>query len=111
MENVIHQFIPIDANVIGSADDCIYFLPEFFGKKYYRLVELVPPSEKPGERTYIIDLAYGTQQNAGTIRQGVVDAERQKIKEYVERNKDVLEKIAEYSSGGTTLTIWKGTAP
>ncbi len=102
----IHEQIPENATVIGSADDCIYFLPPFTGTKYYSKVTDLPTDYSLMPNTFILDISYNTQKNEDVERQKVVDAERQKIKDFISNHVSVLIKKFELTNG-STLRIWR----
>jgi len=103
----IRSNVPEKSLVIGSADDCIFFLPDFFGDKKYARVDTIPASFIIDSSTYIIDISYITQRDTGTSRQEIVDAERQKIKDFISVHQSELEKIVEVKQD-TFVTIWRG---
>jgi hypothetical protein len=103
--DLIHATIPDGSLVIGSADDCTYFLPEFFGPKDYQKVTTVEPGPL-SSNTFVMDISYSTQRNNNGIRQEVIDAERQKIKDFIALHPDELE-IAAQSREDVWITIWK----
>ena len=101
----IQMNIPAGASVIGSADDCIYFTP-FFEMKNYQKVTNVDGNAPLENDTYVLDISYATQTGNDTARQDVVDAERQKIKDFIAARKDELVQVLQYK-GTSTITIWK----
>lgn len=105
--DTIHGIVPEGSFVIGSADDCIFFLPEFFGEKKYARVDTLPESFTMTPSTYVLDISYSSQRDTGTSRQEIVDAERQKIKDFITARASELEKVFE-SKQDTFVTIWRG---
>ncbi len=105
--DAIHDTIPTEAKVVGSADDCIYFLPELTGMKKYYPASQLPTNFIIDNNTYFLDISYATQRDTGTNRQDVIDAERKRIKDLILAHAEQLEKIAEYRQG-TWVTIWRG---
>ncbi len=106
INTAIHAIIPEDARIIGSADDCMHFLPAIHGKKYYVDVSTKPLLEDD-RSTYVMRISYSTQENNGTPRQGVVDAQRQELDAFVRTHENELEKVHEDPRYG--LTIWRAT--
>ena len=104
INSAIHAVIPENARIIGSADDCMHFLPAVNGKKYY-----VDVSKNPAlgthEPTYVVQISYSTQEDNGTPRQGVVDAQRKQLDLFVQSHQDRLIKV--YDGDAVHLTIWR----
>ena len=106
--DLIHANIPVGSHVIGSADDCVYFFPPFFGEKKYSKV--VFWEKELDSHTYILDISYATQRETDSNRQTVIDAERKKIKDFIALHQSQLEKVFEFKQG-TWVTIWRVRAP
>jgi len=105
--DAIHASIPENAIVIGSADDCIYFLPEISGMKKYYHIDNLPDDFVITKEAYFISLSYATQRDSGTVRQPLIDAERQKMQKYVDAHASNLKLIFSYR-GETYIDIWQG---
>jgi hypothetical protein len=105
ISSIIQNTIPPNATVIGSADDCIYFLSPVFGAKHYYKVDQTPPSILESEY-YVIDVSYATQQDKDGKRQDIIDGERKIIKEFITAHSPELQKLTTHSDG-FNLTIWK----
>ncbi len=104
--NIINETIPNYATVIGSADDCIYFLPHTEKKIYYMNVASLPVEFELYQSTYLIDISYTSQQDTGGTRYKIVDMDRQKIKDYIQMSRDKIEMIFERRAGNN-ITIWR----
>ena len=88
--------------IIGSADDCIYFMPGLFEDRRYFSVDLsqdlaknaqkIDIERQLGPNTFVIDILYPGQINP-TIRGQVVSRERQKMRDFLEAHKNELELI------------------
>lgn len=107
--DAIHRTIPQEAIIVGSADDCIYFLPELTGMKKYYPVSALPSDFIINSNTYFLNISYATQRDTGTDRQNVIDAERKKIQDFIINHTSSLEKIIEIRNG-TYVDIWRGKA-
>lgn len=101
----IHSTVPLNAQLIGSADDCIYFLPEFFGKYYYTKVDERDSNSSLIRGTYLIQLSYASQQDKTSIRQLTVDKEHQKMNTLIENNIQKLERVVSYTDLAD-LNVW-----
>ncbi len=112
----IQEGIPEDSLVIGSSDDCIYFQKEIFENKKYLNIDFEQglagnPENLEIEQfisndTYVMELYYGNRVNRDSIRQGTVNAERQKIVDFINENESNLELIHE-DLEGNTLRIYR----
>lgn len=105
--SAVHSLVPVGATVVGSADDCIYFLPEWFGPIKYIRVDALPPDFKLDESVYVLDISYSSQRGTGTSRQDIIDRERQQVQAYIVAHADQLEKKLEIKKD-TYVTIWQG---
>ncbi len=102
INQAIHAHTPVGATIIGSGDDCMFFIPPVSGNKHY-----IPVSSNPtlGENpVYLLNISYSTQENTGSTRQGVLDSERQLMKDFIAANKEKLQPI--YSSARPFIEIW-----
>ncbi len=101
----IHSTIPSGATVIGTADDCIYFLPPIFGEKYYHKVDQIQSTVLPSTY-YVLEIEYLSQTGKDGVRQETVAAERKKLSDFIAAHAGeltpVLVKNEQYH-----LTIWK----
>ncbi len=102
----IETLLPENAIIIGSADDCIYFLPPFSKNKYYYKVSELPSNYVLEANTYVLEIAYETQLNDDTIRGAVTASERKILDDFIQKNKSRLVKISD-AAPGVPLTIWK----
>lgn len=108
----IQKNIPEKSLTIGSADDCMYFIPPLFGDRKYMRVDLgtdFSPKYKSediyefigselnqGNSVYILDLYYSNVLgNSGSRKTEIIDNERAKIKEFIEKNKTYLTLVYE----------------
>jgi hypothetical protein len=94
--------IPENALVIGSSDDCIYFLKGVFSDRQYYKVDsgwsnpqtVADESDRPA---YIMQLIHSNQSDSA-IRQGVINKERAAIDPFIQENQDRLKLIFETSN-------------
>jgi len=101
----LYENTPKGSLVIGSSDDCIYFLNELFEERSYLSVDLESqlagnPEELKledfiNENTYVMDLRYGNRQGNDSIRQDTINAEREKIDDFISENSSNLELVFE----------------
>ncbi|MDO8428053.1 MAG: hypothetical protein Q7S92_02455 [Candidatus Diapherotrites archaeon] len=104
--NQIQSVIPDSAWVIGSSDDCSYFLKNFLGNQGY--FNVVPKSDlgttysdfnileyAQGRQLYVLDLTYSNLSKNTSTRQTVIDHERSKLKEFIEIHSSELSLVYE----------------
>ena len=102
--DAIHGNVPGGSLVIGSSDDCIYFQKNLFPDVAYLRVR--EPENGAGHasflahakslgyaETYVVSLSYSYRQGRDSGRQGIVDAERQILREFIEANGANLELV------------------
>ncbi|MDZ4256165.1 MAG: hypothetical protein U1C71_01040 [archaeon] len=106
VSEIILNNIPVQSHVIGSADDCIYFLPEYFGKYFYHQAKIDSSFINPDTGYYILDIAYLTQIKNDSTRQDVINRERGVIKAFISENRDRLIQVYS-SSENARVTIWR----
>lgn len=97
--NQINSTIPDNALVIGSSDDCMYFLQGITGNKRYLNVDLgadlannpknLKIEEFLNDNTYVMQLLYSNR-GGESDRQKIIDAERKKMSDFLIQNKDSL---------------------
>jgi hypothetical protein len=49
------------------------------------------------DKTYVLELRYGNRLGRESVRQQTIEKEREKIKEFIEKNKDRLQLVFETS--------------
>lgn len=97
----VFAVVPENALVIGSADDCIYFLKGVFSNRQYYQVDsgwLDPQklAEESDGPVFVMQLRHSNQSDSA-IRQNVIDLGRQKIEPFIEQNKNRLTLVFETS--------------
>jgi len=100
---ILYEKTPEDALIIGSSDDCMYFLNGFFPKRRYLNVDLnqglagnpqgLSIEQFIDSKTYVIDLEYSSRFGRQDMRYQTIANERAKIKEFIEKNKEGLELV------------------
>ncbi|MEK6970144.1 MAG: hypothetical protein AABW68_00420 [archaeon] len=95
---ILPSFIPESSIVIGSADDCIYFLDPLFGERHYYPISNYSNQEVPAG-AYLLDIGYTSQQGKGGPRSELVDAERELIRKYFRDHSDSLTQVFEGENG------------
>jgi len=103
----IYENTPENALVIGSSDDCIYFLNEMFPQRRYISVDLNQqlagnPKELKledfiGENTYVLNLRYSNRISGTVGRQTNTDAERARMDEFISDNCENIELVSEFN--------------
>ena len=85
--------------LIGSSDDCNYVLSELFDDRSYLDVGNKALEEEIAkyEDAYILDISYRTV-DYSSVRGQMVAAERQPVKEFIEKNQERLARIFEAGS-------------
>lgn len=106
--NIIHSTIPEGSTVIGSADDCVYFIPAFFGEYYYQKIDSNTTINNLTNKTYVLSISYFTQQDKNAPRQDIITGERGLIQKFIRENSSHLEKVIE-NNENANVTIWKVT--
>ena len=114
--NQIYENTENGSMIIGSSDDCIYFVHNFYDDRKYLRVDL---ENEYGEyfkgkdarsyfteNTYIMDLDYQNRKNKTELRQQTNIAERNKMKEFIEENKKNLTEVFS-TNEPHDLTIYK----
>jgi len=101
----IYANTPENALIIGSSDDCMYFVNGFFPKRRYLNVNLkqglagnpqhLTLSQFIDNKTYVLDLQYSNRFGRKSLRQQTIERERKEIKEFIEKNKDRLKLVFE----------------
>lgn len=101
----IYANTPENALIIGSSDDCMYFLNGMFPKRRYLNIDLeqglagnpqnLSIEQFIDDKTYVLELRYGNRSGRESARQHVIEKEREKIKEFIEKNKDRLQLVFE----------------
>jgi hypothetical protein len=102
--------IPSDSLVIGSSDDCIYFLPLLSGNRKYVKVDdamqdiplLIKMHEGP---VFVMRLRYSNLSESG-IRQDVIDKERESMDAFILANESHLTPVFD-SNSPHSLTIYE----
>lgn len=99
----IYANTPENALVIGSSDDCMYFLNGFFPKRRYLNIDLnqglagnpqnLSIEQFIDNKTYVLELRYSNRSGRKSTRQQVIEKEREKIRRFIEKNKDHLQLI------------------
>jgi hypothetical protein len=103
----IYANTPENALIIGSSDDCMYFLNGVFPKRRYLNIDLeqglagnpqhLTIEQFIDDKTYVLELRYGNRLGRESVRQQTIEKEREKIKEFIEKNKDRLQLVFETS--------------
>lgn len=80
--------IPDGSLVVGSSDDCIYFLPLYSGDRRYGKVDdshqdILGLLSGSGGKGYVMQLVYSNASESD-IRQGVIDKERMAMASFIE---------------------------
>ncbi|MBI4210222.1 MAG: hypothetical protein HY544_01805 [Candidatus Diapherotrites archaeon] len=114
--SAVYSITPDGSTIIGSADDCIFFLPGIFPERKYYSVDLAQDLAGNPEKlslegiktgqAYVMELYYGHQSGRESTRQQVVDAERKRMADFVSENSGSLSAVYE-SSSPNTLRIYK----
>jgi len=101
----IQEVIPEGSTVIGSSDDSIYFQKYIFGDRKYFNVNLeqglagnpekITLEQIKTNQTYILEIYYGIRVNRDSVRQNVVNSERQRIVDFINNNSNSLELVYE----------------
>ncbi len=83
----IQTEIPSNSLVIGSSDDCIYFLKGVLGeRKYARIDSNATDAKQLFENStlpvYVLNLRYSNTSDS-SVRQGTIDSERQQIIDFI----------------------------
>ncbi|MFH0970349.1 MAG: hypothetical protein V1776_02725 [Candidatus Diapherotrites archaeon] len=108
----IQGAIPSDALVIGSSDDCIYFLPLLSGDRKYVKVDdamkdiplLIEMHEGP---VFVMRLRYSNLSES-SIRQDVIDKERESMDAFILANDSHLSPVFDSNSPHSlTIYAWK----
>lgn len=89
--------IPSNAHVIGSSDDCIYFLPQISGTRTYSKVDdpmyaLERVQSEVTTPIYVMQLRYSNQSDSD-VRQDVIDKERMALQKFVDAHKGELVEV------------------
>lgn len=95
----VFGIVPENALVIGSADDCIYFLKGVFsGRQYYKVDSVWDNPKKVADESdrpvYVMQLLHSNQSDSA-IRQNVIDKERQAIEPFIAQNQSRLTLVFE----------------
>ncbi len=98
----IQSVVSEDALVIGSSDDCVYFLSGVLGNQKYARVDSafldvekeINAHEGP---VYVLALRYSNTSDSSS-RQDTIDRERQKITGFIQTHSNRLEKVFENKS-------------
>lgn len=90
---------PENALVIGSSDDCIYFLKGVFsGRQYYKVdsnwSNPQTVADESGRPVFVMQLSHSNQSDSA-IRQSVIDRERAAIGPFILQNRDRLKLVFE----------------
>jgi len=112
----VKDVVPEGSLVIGSSDDCVYFQKEIFGNRKYLNINFEqglagnPESLKIedflSENVYVMELYYGHRVDRDSIRQDIVNSERQEIADFINKNESRLDLIYE-NLEGNTMRIYK----
>lgn len=95
----VFAHVPENALVIGSSDDCIYFLKGIFSDRQYYPVDanwfdpgrLAEESDRP---VYVMQLKHSNQSDS-SVRQEVIDRSRAKIEPFIAQNQHRLTLVFE----------------
>lgn len=103
----IYSKTPENALIIGSSDDCMYFLKGFFPERRYLNVELgqelagnpenLSLEQFLDSKTHVMNLHYSNRKDRESGRQQIIKRERKKLLKFIEENKDKLELVFETS--------------
>ncbi len=112
----VYSVIPENSTVIGSSDDCIYFQKAFSkGRKYYSVDLAQDLAGNPkkisleglkSNNTYVLFLNYSYRFERDSPRQELIERERLKIKEFIEKHSAELSKVYE-SDYPSLISIYK----
>lgn len=91
----IYANTPDGSLIIGSSDDCIYFLNPFLENRRYLSAAESDVKSHFDDSTYFLLLEYGHQKDRTSVRQKIINAERQQIAELIEKYKQNLTKVFE----------------
>ncbi len=98
----IYDNTPKNALVVGSSDDCMYFMKGPFEERRYIRID---PKNDLGRsfdqnaesffdgNTYVIQLNYANTIGRNGIRQDTIDRERKQIEDFIEQNQAHLTKV------------------
>ncbi len=106
----LEQYVPEGSLVVGSSDDCIYFLKDFFGDRQYvkvnesgmNIPQLIQQSQRP---VFIMQLRYSNKSDS-VVRQEVIDKDRNHMDSFIQQNAAKLVPIFSTQSPHT-LRIFK----
>ena len=106
--NIIHNTIPKGSTVLGSADDCVYFIPSFFGEYYYQKIDANTSMINLESDTYLLSISYFTQQDKNAPRQDIIMGERGLIQKFIKENSEQLVELVA-SNKSANVSIWRVT--
>ncbi len=101
----IQSAIPPGSLMVGSSDDCIYSMTQ--GLQRARYLNIIPGIESAGKGpvvnmpeklgldAYFVQLRYSSLENSDSARQGVIDAERKAMKDFISKNSASLKLVFE----------------
>jgi len=122
--NFLKEKLPNNALVIGSSDDCMYFLQGMLLQQKYLRVDLstdfkplfedkdiysfIEKTLKEKNEVYIVSIDYTYRQGRESKRQQLIENERKKIIDFIKENKDKIKLIAEINNKtAIKLYRWK----
>ena len=92
----LQSAIPDGALVIGSSDDCIYFMPALSGDRKYAKVDSANQNISnifaQNSTVYVMQLSYSNQSDSDE-RQETIDKERKAIADFIRDNTSSLEEV------------------
>lgn len=104
LRDQIQANVPADAIMVGSSDDCIYSLDLTQSRSYLPFLpnEKLPPAlqhrfpavmQNYSQSFYFISIEYAHRKNRDSVRQSVVDQEREPLRQFIQENDSNLELV------------------
>ena len=104
----IYAHTPENALIIGSSDDCMYFLNGMFPKRRYLNIDFnqglagnpqgLKLEDFLDNKTFILDLRYSNRADSNSARQHTISRERMRMQRFISENRASLNPVFETSS-------------
>jgi hypothetical protein len=106
--NQIYSVTPQDALLIGSSDDKMFFIKGVLSNRQYLRFDMwndvagfqVGQTAEGyfNDKTYLVQLEYSNRRGRETIRQNVINKEREILNNFIESNEDHLQLVFDVTS-------------